>query len=254
MARYTIEMIDIKHKWALVTGASRGIGKEISRALHSRGCNLVLHSRSVQHTEELAEQLSTDNIRVVSVEADLSVPAEVAKLVSEIKRQVPSIDILYNNAGVMTPYRSDVWDIPDEDFRHSFEVNVLGPVRLCNAFIPSMIERGWGRVLNINSGIQLEPQLAAYAISKAALKKYVQDLVPVLEGSGVAVNLLDPDWLRTDLGGQNAPNAVDSVIPGALVPVLVSQCVSGFEFKAQDYAGMNLEGAVSSAEQKLRLS
>lgn len=246
-----MQRVDIQNKWALITGASRGIGKEISRALSSLGCNLVLHSRSVEHTEKLMQELSTNNVRIVSVEADLSVPEEVTKLISEVNRQVPQIDILYNNAAVMTPYRSNVWEIPFEDFRLSFEVNVLSPVRLCNAFIPSMIERGWGRVVNINSGIQQEPQLAAYAISKAALKKYVQDLLPVLEDSGVAVNLLDPGWLRTELGGENALNAVESVIPGVLVPALISQCVSGWEFKAQDYTGMNIENAVNSAEQQL---
>ena len=246
-------MIDIQQKWAFVTGASRGIGKKISRALGSRGCNLVLHSRSVQHTAQLQQELSGNNIRVISLEADLSVPAEVTKLLSDVNSRVPQIDILYNNAAVMTPYRSDVWGIPDDDFRLSFEVNVLSPVRICNAFIPSMIERGWGRVVNINSGIQQEPQLAAYAMSKSALKKYVQDLLPVLEGSGVGVNLLDPGWLRTDLGGPNAPNSVDSVIPGALVPALIKQCISGREFKAQDYAGMMLEDAVNSAEHDFKL-
>lgn len=246
-------MIDIQRKWAFVTGASRGIGKEISRALADLGCNLVLHSRSVQHTAQLQEELSGSNITVVSLEADLSVPAEVTKLLSDLNSQAPQIDILYNNAAVMTPYRSDVWEIPDDDFRLSFEVNVLTPVRICNALIPLMIERGWGRVVNINSGIHQEPQLAAYAMSKAALKKYVQDLLPVLEGSGVGVNLLDPDWLRTDLGGPHAPNSVDSVIPGALVPVLISLCISGWQFKAQDYSGMILEEAVNSAEQRLKL-
>ena len=245
-------MVDIQQKWALITGASRGIGKEISRALSSLGCNLVVHSRSVQHTETLVDELSTNGIRIVPVEADLFDPAGVTKLVDAVNRQVPRIDILYNNAAVMTPYKNNVWEIPDEDFRHCFEVNVLSPVRLCAAFIPSMMERGWGRVINIDSGIKQEPQLAPYALSKAALKKYVQDLFPVLTGSGVAVNLLDPGWLRTDLGGKNAPQAVDAVIPGALVPALIEQCVSGREFKALDYTGMSIEKAVNSAEQLIR--
>ena len=108
-----------------------------------------------------------------------------------------------------------------------------------------MIERRWGRVINLISGINMQPQLAPYAISKAALKKYVEDFVPILKDSGVAMNSLDPGWLKTDMGGQEAPNSVDSVIPGALVPALLSHSVSGREFKAQDYAGMSIEQALT---------
>jgi hypothetical protein len=80
------------------------------------------------------------------------------------------------------------------------------------------------------------------------LRKFVHDFVPILEGSGVAMNALDPGWLKTDMGSQDAPNSVASVIPGALVPVLLSHSVSGREFQAQDYAGMSIEQALQKAE------
>ena len=150
----------------------------------------------------------------------------------------------------MTPYHDDVWNISGEEFRKSFEANVISQITLCTAFIPPMIQRGWGRVINLSSAIQDLPQLAPYATSKAALKKYVQDFVPILCDSEVAMNLLDPGWLKTDMGGQEAPNSVDSVIPGALVPALLSHCVSGREFKAQDYVGMSIEQALAKAESK----
>jgi NAD(P)-dependent dehydrogenase (short-subunit alcohol dehydrogenase family) len=76
----------------------------------------------------------------------------------------------------------------------------------------------------------------AYAASKAALDKFVRDTVIRLRDTGVTMNLLDPGWLRTDLGGPNAPNAVESVMPGALVPALVENDVQGTWFSAQDYA------------------
>jgi 3-oxoacyl-[acyl-carrier protein] reductase len=79
------------------------------------------------------------------------------------------------------------------------------------------------------------PQLMAYAASKAALDKYVYDMAPHLKGTGVAMNLLDPGWLRTDLGGPDAPEPVESVLPGALVPVLLEDAVNGELFSAQDY-------------------
>jgi len=91
--------------------------------------------------------------------------------------------------------------------------------------------------VQVTSGIRNEPELMAYAASKAALDKFVRDTVVKLKDTGVAMNLLDPGWLRTDLGGPKAPNAVESVMPGALVPALCDDDVQGQWFSAQDYAG-----------------
>ena len=241
-------MLEIKNKWALVTGASRGIGQEIARALSALGCNLVLHSRSVEHTNTLAGEIIENGAHAVSLAADLSEPDQVTNLLAEIENTVPQIDILYNNAAIMMPFHQDVWNIPALEFRKSFETNVVSQIRICNALVPSMIERRWGRVINLISGINEQPQLAPYAISKAAFKQYSHDLVPILEDSGVAINALDPGWLRTDMGSQEAPGSVDSVIPGALIPVLLSRSVNGKEFKGQDYAGMSIEQALHKAD------
>jgi len=243
-------MIDVTGRWALVTGASRGIGKEIATALGKLGCNLVLHSRSVEHTSAIAKAISANGVHAVSIQADLSDSAQAINLITEIKNTIPQIDILYNNAAIMLHNDSDIWNIPDEDFRKSFETNVISPIKICNALIPSMIERRWGRVINLTTDMDRQPQFAPYAISKAALRKFVQDFVPVLDGTGVTMNALHPGWLRTDMGSQEAPGSVESVIPGALVPALLHDGVSGKEYMAQDYVGMSIEEAIAKAEQK----
>ncbi len=228
--------VELKGKWALVTGASRGIGQQIARGLAERGCHLALHSRQLQHTEKLASELAGTGIQVVRLAAELSDEKAVEALLDEALAASGGLDIVYNNAAIMTPFRSDYLATPAEDYRRSFEVNVIAPICITYRVLPGMRQRRWGRIVQVTSGIQDQPELMAYAASKAALDKFVRDTTPSLRGSGVLMNLLDPGWLRTDLGGQNAPNSVESVMPGALVPALVDGEVHGVLFRAQDYA------------------
>lgn len=231
---------DIAGKWALVTGASRGIGRQVSLGLADYGCNIVLHSRDLAHTEALAAELLAKGVQVHQVAAELSDQTQVDTMLATVLSLVPGIDIVYNNAAVMTPYRSDWKSVPAEDFRKSFEVNVTALIRICHGLIPGMVERGWGRIVNVTSGIQDQPELIAYSISKAAVDKFVTDTARHLKKAGVLINLLDPGWLRTDLGGPNAPNSVESVLPGALVPALLDDGTTGHFFRAQDYAGQTI--------------
>ena len=237
-------MLDLNGKWALVTGASRGIGTLIATGLADLGCNIVLHSRSKEHTANLSAELKKKGVSVVVVAAELTDQTQVDAMLDEMMAQLPQIDILFNNAAIMTPYRQNPWEISAEEYRQSFEVNVISLARICYRLVPLMIERKWGRVVNVTSGIADLPQLTAYAVSKAAVDKFVRDFAPTLSDSGVMMNLLDPGWLRTDLGGPNAPNDVSTVLPGALVPALLDDGISGRLFRAQDYVGMSISDAV----------
>jgi NAD(P)-dependent dehydrogenase (short-subunit alcohol dehydrogenase family) len=231
-------MIDITNKWALLTGASRGIGKQVAFALAEKGCNLVLHSRKLEHTAQMAEILSEKGTKIFQLEAELSDMKQVRMLANRAEELSEGVDILYNNAAVMTQYRPEIYAAIEDEYTQSFAVNVIAPITLCSIIIPGMIKRGFGRVVNVTSGIKDQPQLMPYAASKAALDKYVFDMVEHIKGTGVLMNLVDPGWLRTDLGGPNAPNAVESVIPGAIVPVLLEDETCGVIFRAQDYCGL----------------
>ncbi|APR76686.1 Oxidoreductase, short chain dehydrogenase/reductase family protein [Minicystis rosea] len=229
--------IDIRGKWALVTGASRGIGKLVATALAERGSHVVLHSREAASTAALERALVDKGVRAVSIGAELSDQAEVDRLVGEAQSISGGLDIVFNNAAVMTPYREPYTSATIEDFRTSFEINVITPIRITYAVLPGMLERRFGRIIQVTSGIVDKPELMAYAASKAALDKFVHDMAIKLRGTGVLMNLLDPGWLRTDLGGAHAPNPVESVLPGALVPALIDGEVNGFLFRALDYTG-----------------
>jgi NAD(P)-dependent dehydrogenase (short-subunit alcohol dehydrogenase family) len=228
-------VLDITGKWVLLTGASRGIGRQVAGALADKGCHLILHSRKLDHTAEQVADFTARGLTVHALAAELSDQAQVIRLAQEALRISGGIDILYNNAAIQHPFHEDMFATDPDEYRLSFQVNTIAPITICNLILPGMIERGFGRVVNVTSGIRDLPQLMAYAASKAALDKFVYDMAPHLAGTGVTMNLLDPGWLRTDLGGPEAPNAIESVLPGALVPVLLEDGTCGKWFSAQDY-------------------
>lgn len=230
-------MIEIKDRWALVTGASRGVGLRIAKALAEKGCKVILHSRKLEGTKILLEELKAKGFIAHSVAAELNSMEQVESLIKVVKSITDNkLDILYNNAAIMTAYKP-MFEPLISEYMDSFLINTVIPAKLCDAFLPGMIERDWGRIVNVTSGIADQPELMAYSCSKAALDRYVRDMMPALKDKNVLLNLMDPGWLRTDLGGDQAPNDPDSVLPGALVPVLLDKKEgSGKLYQAQDYS------------------
>lgn len=239
-------MFDVKGKWAFITGASRGIGYLSAIFMAQQGCNLILHSR--KGTEAVCEEIKKYGIEAVSVAAELSNPEEVNNMLAEIDKLGVRVDIVLNNAGLQIAYRNEYFNTPIEDYTVSFMINTVAPAMICYHFMPKMIENGFGRIVNTTSGIALEPQQAGYSASKAALDKITIDLGSTVEGTDVLINLADPGWCRTDLGGPNAPNSPESTIPGIVIGAFCDDKKSGRIFRAQDFNGMNLDDAVVKAE------
>lgn len=241
-------MIDVSEKWALITGASRGIGRLIALEMAKRGCNLVLHSRRLFHCSSLLDQVQRLGVQAYAVEAELSDLDAVEDMMTRIDRAGTSLDIVFNNAGVQVAYRSVFLETPAEDYIKSFAINTIAPMRICYHVLPGMVERGFGRIINTTSGIALDPQQAGYSASKAALDKVTVDLGSKYDGSNVILSLADPGWCRTDLGGPNAPNPPESALPGVLIGAFVDDRRSGRLFAAPHFSGMTLEHAVQQAE------
>ncbi len=241
-------MVNVKGKWALITGASRGIGYLSAIFMAKQGCNLVLHSRNEEHCRKVLEEVLSYGVEAYTVSAELSDMADVEKMLCTIDEKGTQIDIVLNNAGLQIAYRNEYLKTPVSDYEISFKINTIAPMMICYHFLPGMAERGFGRIVNTTSGINLDPQQAGYSASKAALDKVTADLGSKYEGTDVILSLADPGWCRTDLGGPNAPNAPESAIPGVVVGAFIDDGKSGRCFSAGDFTGLTLEEAVAKAE------
>lgn len=209
---------------------------------------MILHSRKAEHAKKVYDEVKEKGVDAYVVSAELSDLTEVDEMLKEIDALGVRVDIVLNNAGLQIAYRTEYFETPVSDYTESFKINTIAPAMICYHFMPKMIENGFGRILNTTSGIRLEPQQAGYSASKAALDKITIDLGSTVEGTDVMINLTDPGWCRTDLGGPHAPNAPESAIPGIVVGAFVDDKKSGRFLGAQYFTGMTLEEAVAKAE------
>ena len=164
-------MVNVKGKWALITGASRGIGYLSALFMAEQGCNLILHGRTKEHCEKVLAEVKAKGVEAYTVEAELSDLTQVEKMLATIDAIGTPVSIVLNNAGLQIAYRVDYFSTPVSDYTESFKINTIAPAMICYHYLPRMIEAGFGRILNTTSGIRLEPQQAGYSASKAALDK-----------------------------------------------------------------------------------
>ncbi len=241
-------MINVKGKWALITGASRGLGRLCALAMAEQGCNLVLHSRNVEHCNSVLDEVKAFGVEAYTLQAELSDMKQLENMLDEIDKRGTQIDIIFNNAGLQTTYRTEFLKTPVSDYETSFKINTIAPMMICYHFIEGMKERGFGRIINTSSDINLEPQQGPYSASKAALDKVTRDLGYAYRNSNVIISLSNPAWCKTDMGGTNAFFEPESAIPGLLVGAFVDDKKSGRLFNAQDFKDMTLAEAVEKAE------
>ncbi len=208
-------------KLAFITGSSRGVGQQIAVGLAELGANIIVHGRKAENAKSTLDLLKKYHVETHLVVGDLLSDSDISKMTNRIIDEFDGVDILYNNAAIMSSHKENIWKHSPDAWAKTFQVNVYAMYYMCAAFIPGMIKRGYGRVINLTSGIKDQPELAPYGASKAAVDKLTQDIACNLEGTGVRINRLDPGWLKTDLGGPGAQYPVEAVLPGALVPALI---------------------------------
>ena len=202
---------------ALVSGGNRGIGLEICRQLTARGIAVILGSRNEESGKEAAQKLSGN---VVVHQLDVADEESVGRLASFVEEEFGRLDILVNNAGISNDQGQRGADADLDLVREALEANLFGAWRLCEMAIPLMQREGYGRIVNVSSGMGALEDMGGgspgYRISKTALNALTRILASGLRGSGILVNSVCPGWVQTDMGGSRAPRPIED---GADTPV-----------------------------------
>jgi 3-oxoacyl-[acyl-carrier protein] reductase len=185
-------------KRALITGSSAGIGASTAMVLAREGAHVVVHGRDPGRAQAVVDSISAAGHQAKVALGDLSTDAGAASVVNAARAAFGGIDILINNAG---GYGSRPWfETTPETWRQFFESDVLSAVRMIQAFVPAMKVAGWGRIVNVATGLATmpRPDLADYAAAKAAMVNSTTSLAMALAGSGIGACTLSPGLIMTD--------------------------------------------------------
>ena len=199
-------------KTALITGANKGIGREVARQLAAKGFHVFVGARNPKAGRKAAEEISKLAGKTTFLEIDVADNDSVMNAAREFSNVADHLDVLVNNAGIIADGDEAILEISDELFRKTLETNTLGPLRVIRAFVPLLRKSKAPRVVNVSSGGgQLtggaDGWAPAYCISKTALNGVTVQLAAVL--SKFAVNSVCPGWVRTEMGGENASRSVE---------------------------------------------
>jgi NAD(P)-dependent dehydrogenase (short-subunit alcohol dehydrogenase family) len=195
---------------ALVTGANKGIGLEVVRQLATRGWRVFLTGRSLAAVRKAASPLGSS---VVPVPLDITSRISIEAAFSVVSQAVNHLDVLVNNAGILDHDEGSVFELHPQRLRRMFETNTIGPLLVSETFLPLLRKSESGRIINVSSGAgQLSDMgtwAPAYSISKTALNGVTGQFAAALRDSNIAVNSVCPGWVKTDMGGHEAPLTVE---------------------------------------------
>jgi 3-oxoacyl-[acyl-carrier protein] reductase len=206
-------MTDLKNRVALVTGGSRGIGAAVSIALAGAGADVAVNYRErADAASKVCGEITSMGRKAVAVQADVSVAADVKRMVEEVEAQLGGIDILVNNAGIAHPRKLE--EITEAEWDEVLTVNLKSAFLVTQAVIDRMRQRKWGRIINLSSvAAQTGGAVGAhYAASKAGIIGLTHSCASSLVREGITVNAIAPALIETDMVTSN-PNASPALIP-----------------------------------------
>jgi len=226
----------------MITGASRGLGKALAGACAKENAPLVINSRTTDSLRPVARELVEGHVEVLAIPADVSVTADVDKLVDQAVGRFGRVDVLINNAGTLGP-RVPIEEYPESEWRQVLDANLTSPFLLTKAVIPHMPEGG--SIINLTSGVSVEgrAEWGAYSVSKFGLEGLTQILAAELKDRGIRVNSVDPGGMRTEMRAAAYPEEDPNtrITPEENTAVFLylasneSRDVTGQRFKAQEF-------------------
>ena len=208
--------VKMDKKLAIVTGANKGIGFEVSKQLAKKGLKVILTARDLEKAKAAAKILQDEGLDVFPYQLDVTDQESIKKLREFVHNYFDKLDVLVNNAGVFLDARDDsasAFNTELDTLRKTIETNTFGPFLMSQAFIPLMQKNGYGRVVNISTGMgqlaEMDGGWPAYRISKTALNAVTKVFAAEVKGFNILVNSVCPGWVKTDMGGPNAQKTVE---------------------------------------------
>ena len=192
------ERYDLTGKVAIVTGASRGIGKAIAAALAESGATVILTSRKAEHVEKAAQEIREQGGKAYTIACHMGHPEEIDRLVDEVIRRSGTVDVVVNNAAI-NPVITGLEFVEPALFEKMIQVNLYGPLRLAQRVFPYMARHKRGSIINMSSVYGLKPErgLGLYSITKAALIMQTKALAREWGDHGIRINAICPGLIRT---------------------------------------------------------
>ncbi|MEX0815919.1 MAG: SDR family NAD(P)-dependent oxidoreductase, partial [Gaiellales bacterium] len=196
---------------ALVSGGNRGIGREVAGQLAALGYTVVIGSRDLAQGKQVAEELGED---VTALQLDVTDAESIDRCIAAVGDEFGRLDVLVNNAGVTGGgWSTSAVDIDLDEVRETLETNLFGAWRLTQAALPLIRRNGYGRIVNISSGMgqlsDMGGHSPSYRVSKTGLNALTRMLTAELGEENILVNSVCPGWVRTDMGGANARRSVE---------------------------------------------
>ncbi|WP_313999547.1 SDR family oxidoreductase [uncultured Paenibacillus sp.] len=224
----------------LITGANRGLGYEIAAEALERGHAVVAGVRKPgEANQKLTALAAAHGERLAVAELDVTDEAGLSALASRMKREGRTLGAIVNNAAILTARNTPIEDLNMDDVARTFEINLYGPMRVVKHFLPLLTEKD-GAVINISSEAgsitNAYPGDYPYAISKTALNMFSQQLLAYVKDRGIQVLSIHPGWMKTDMGGENAPTDPRSSARG-IVDQIERRIVPESRFRFVDYSG-----------------
>jgi NAD(P)-dependent dehydrogenase (short-subunit alcohol dehydrogenase family) len=205
--------VNLEQKIAVVTGGNRGIGFEICRQLAKRGIRAILTSRNEAQGKAACQTLEAEGLDICYHQLDVTDWESIHRLGDFIRDEYGRVDLLVNNAGVYLDEGVSAFQVDLDTVRRTMETNVYGPLLLCQTLVPLMKRHGYGRVVNVSSGMgqlaNMGGRHLAYRMSKTCLNVLTRIMAAELRGTNILINAVAPGWVRTDMGGPKASRSVE---------------------------------------------